>query len=127
MKTKAFTIIEVLVAVIILSTVATLLFSISMQSKSNYSFYKKKLLFENTASVALFRDKLSNTNLYEQVRSEYNIKDDELRRVLKKIKIQKKTKEISFVKLDKELGFKIYQEQIFSKNSSSNYFKIGIK
>jgi prepilin-type N-terminal cleavage/methylation domain-containing protein len=125
-KSKAFTIIEVLVAVIILATVATALFQISINSKNNFSFYQKKFEFENLASLSLFSKVISNSNLYEQIRTRYNIKDDELRRKLKSIKLTKKIKEISIKKLD-EISFKIDQIQIYSKNGSSIYHQIGLK
>ena len=72
MKTKkAFTIIEVLISVIILATVATLLFQISIKSKNNYIFYLNKQNFENTASLIFFTKKNSNTNIYEIIRKDY--------------------------------------------------------
>jgi prepilin-type N-terminal cleavage/methylation domain-containing protein len=126
MKSKAFTIIEVLVAVIILASVATALFQISINSKNNFSFYQKKFEYENLSSLSLFSKTISNSNLYEQIRTRYNIKDDDLRRRLKNIKLKKKIKEISTKKIEK-ISFKIDQIQIFSKDGSSIYHQIGLK
>jgi len=126
MKYKAFTIIEVLVSIIILSIVATALFQISINSKKNFSFYQKKFEYENLSSLLLFSKKTSNSNLYEQIRLRYNIKDNVLRRKLKNIKLEKKTKVQNIQKLD-QISFIIYQTQIFSKNGSSIYHEIGIK
>jgi prepilin-type N-terminal cleavage/methylation domain-containing protein len=126
MKSKAFTIVEVLVAVIILASVATALFQISINSKNNFTFYQKKFEYENLSSLALFSKTLSNSNLYEQIRTRYNIKDDDFRRKLKSIKLKAKSKEVSVQKLD-EISFKIDQIQIFSENGSSIYYEIGLK
>jgi len=126
MNTKAFTIIEVLISVIILATVATMLFDISLKSKDNYTFYKKKLSFENLSSLAISRE-LSNTNLYEQLKTEYNIKDDELRKELKQIKFKTDTKSYSSQKLTDEITLNITQEQIISKKGSNYYFHVGIR
>ncbi len=126
MKSKAFTIIEVLVAVIILATVATALFQISINSKNNFSFYQRKFEYENLASLSLFSKVISNSNLYEQIRTRYDIKDDELRRKLKGIKLTKRIKEFSIKKID-EISLKINQIQIYSKNGSSIYYQMGLK
>jgi len=127
MKNKAFTIIEVLVSVMIIATVATALFQISSRSKENFLFYNKKIEFANISSLALLRKQLSNTNLYEQIRTTYNIKDDELRNRLKKIKLKKEEKEISTIKINDYLSFKIDMIQIISKDTSIVYNKVGIK
>jgi len=126
MKTKGFTIIEVLVAVIILSVIATALFEISINSKKNLNIYQKKALFENITTLSLFSNQSSNTNLYEQIRTKYKIKDDEFRRKLKSIKLTKKTTTISTKKYE-DLTIKIDQIQIYSKENSTIYYKIGLK
>ncbi len=126
---KAFTIVEVLISVIILATVATLLFQISMKSKNNYIFYKKKQNFENTASLALLNQIKSNTNIYEIIRNDYKIKDFETRKYLKSIKLKAIQKPYSRVKIgeepDNQITLNITQEQINSKNGSTFYYHIG--
>jgi len=126
MKNKAFTIIEVLVAVIILATVATALFQISINSKNNFSNYKNKYIFENLCSLSLFNNKKSNTNLYEQIRKKYKIEDDDLRRKLKSIKIIKKENIITTKKYD-DFSLTINNINLLSKNGNTLYHSIGTK
>jgi len=131
---KAFTLIEVLVAVMILATVATILLQISIKSKNNYLFYKKKQNFENISSIGLLHAIDSNTNIYEIIRNEYKIKDFDTRRYLKSIKLKKESKKYSSIKLPKlgdnmnqESNFKlnISQIKISTNKNSSFYYGIG--
>ncbi len=126
MRYKAFTIVEVLVSVIILATVATLLFQISARSKNNYIFYKKKIVFENISEIGL-NHKLTNTNLYEQLKTEYSIKDDDFRKSLKKIKIEKRIKPYSTINLTDDFSLNINQIRLNSDIGSSYYYSIGVK
>jgi prepilin-type N-terminal cleavage/methylation domain-containing protein len=91
MNRKAFTLIEVLVSVVILSTVAVLLFEISTNSKNNFSFLSEKATFTTLASLPLMHanQKYNNSDktLYEYIRYDYNIKDDDLRKYLKEKKL----------------------------------------
>ena len=91
MNKKAFTLIEVLVSVVILSTVAVLLFEISTNSKNNFSFLSQKANFTTLASLPLMHSsqKFNNSDkkLYEYIRYDYDIKDDELRKYLKEKKV----------------------------------------
>jgi prepilin-type N-terminal cleavage/methylation domain-containing protein len=91
MNRKAFTLIEVLVSVVILSTVAVLLFEISTNSKNNFSFLSKKADFASIASIPLMHSsqKYNNSDktLYEYIRYDYDIKDDDLRKYLKEKKL----------------------------------------
>ena len=91
MNKKAFTLIEVLVSVVILSTVAVLLFEISTNSKNNFSYLSEKADFTTLASIPLMHNNPkyhnSDKNLYEYLRYDFKIKDDDLRRYLKEKKI----------------------------------------
>jgi len=91
MNRKAFTLIEVLVSVVILSTVAVLLFEISTNSKNNFSFLSQKATFTTLASLPIMHSSQkynnSDKNLYEYIRYDYDIKDDKLRRYLKEKKV----------------------------------------
>jgi len=125
---KAFTIVEVLISVIILATVATLIFQISLRSKNNYIFYKKKQNYENSTSLALLNQIKSNTNIYEIIRNNYKIKDFETRKYLKSIKLKVTQKPYSKVKIgeeDNQITLNISQKQISSKDGSSFYYNIG--
>lgn len=91
MNKKAFTLIEVLVSVVILSTVAVLLFEISTNSKNSFSYLREKASFTTLSSLPLMHNNPkyhnSDKTLFEYVRYDYDIKDDELRRYLKEKKI----------------------------------------
>ncbi len=91
MKKKAFSLIEVLVAVVILSTVAVLLFEISTNSKNNFSFLSKKANFTTLASMPIMHSNYKyhhrEVEIYEFIKDSYDIKDDELRTYLKDKKI----------------------------------------
>ena len=132
---KAFTLIEVLIAVVILATVATILLQISIRSKHNYSFYMKKQNFENISSIGLLHSINSNTNIYEIIRNEYKIKDFDTRRFLKSIKLKKESNKYSSIKLpalsddmNQESNFKlnISQIKISTDKDSTFYYGIGL-
>ena len=126
-KSKGFSLIEVLVAVIILSSVATALFEISFNSKNNFVRYQKRINFETLASIPLFLQNNSNTNLYEQIKQNYKIKDDELRKILKETKLQKQVKQFSTIKITDDFALQIPQVQIYGKKGSTIYYGISIK
>jgi prepilin-type N-terminal cleavage/methylation domain-containing protein len=91
MNRSAFTLIEVLVSVTILAVVATGLFQISMNSKNNFAFLKQKAQFDRLASIPLVHNdpKYNHTqkDLFEFVRDDYEIKEDEIRKALKAVKV----------------------------------------
>lgn len=91
MNKKAFTLIEVLVSVVILSTVAVLLFEISTNSKNSFSYLSQKASFTTLASLSLMHNnpKYHNSDkaLFEYIRYSFDIKDDELRKYLKEKKV----------------------------------------
>ena len=91
MNRSAFTLIEVLVSVTILAVVATGLFQISINSKNNFSFLKQKAEFDRIASIPIMHNnpKYNHTqkNLFEFIRNDYEIKEDEIRKTLKALKI----------------------------------------
>ena len=88
---KAFSLIEVLVSVVILSTVAVLLFEISTNSKNNFSYLSQKGNFITLSSLPIIHSnhKFHNreVEVYEFIKDEYDIKDDELRLYLKDQKV----------------------------------------
>jgi len=91
MNKKAFTLIEVLVSVVILSTVAVLLFEISTNSKNSFSYLSQKASFTTLSALPLMHNdpKYHNSDktLFEYIRYDFDIKDDELRKYLKEKKI----------------------------------------
>jgi len=100
--TKAFTLIEVLVSVMILAVVGTGLLQISTNSKHNFIFLKEKSTFDRLASLALNHNSQKfhhkNMTLYDFIKDDYTKIDDELRQYLKKIKITYSHEEVSTFK-----------------------------
>ncbi len=97
--TKAFTLIEVLVSVMILAVVGTGLLQISSNSKHNFMFLKEKSEFDRLASIAFIHNDQKYHNkditLYDFIKDEYTNIDDDLRKYLKDIKVNYSHEEVS--------------------------------
>ena len=91
MNRNAFTLIEVLVSVAILAVVATGLFQISMNSKNNFAFLEQKARFDRLSSIPVMHNDEKyhhkEKTLFDFLRTDYEIKKDEVRKFLKKEKI----------------------------------------
>lgn len=92
MNRSAFTLIEVLVSVAILAVVATGLLQIATNSKNNFAFLLEKAQFDRISSIPIMHNdpkyNHSEKNLYEFLRSDYDIKEDDVRKTLKKMKVR---------------------------------------
>ncbi len=113
---KAFTLIEVLVSVVILSVVAVGLFDVSSKGKQNYIFLKEKTEFDRLSSLAFINNNQKYHNkdktLYDFIRYDYNIDDDDLRTYLKSKKVNYTHKEVStFKPLEDKEGKEFKEEQ----------------
>ncbi len=97
--TKAFTLIEVLVSVMILAYVGTSLLQISSNSKHNFIFLKEKSEFERLASIAFIHNEQKyhhkDMTLYDFLKDDYSDIDDDLRKYLKEMKVSYNHEEIS--------------------------------
>lgn len=97
--TKAFTLIEVLVSVMILAYVGTALLQMSSNSKHNFMFLKNKSEFDRLASIALIHNNQKfhhkDMTLYDFIKDDYADIDDELRKYLKDIKVNYNHEEVS--------------------------------
>jgi prepilin-type N-terminal cleavage/methylation domain-containing protein len=91
MNRNAFTLIEVLVSVTILAVVATGLFQIALNSKNNFTFLEQKAQFDRMSSIPIMHNDPkyhhSEKPLYEFLRTEYEITEDQVRQYLKKEKV----------------------------------------
>ena len=113
---NGFTLIEVLVSVVILSVVAVGLFDVSSKGKQNYIFLKEKTEFDRLSSLALMHNDQKHHNkdktLYDFVRYDYDIDDDDLRKYLKSKKVNYTHKEVStFKPLDDSASDEFKEEQ----------------
>ncbi len=97
--TKAFTLIEVLVSVMILAVVGTGLLQISSNSKHNFMFLKAKSEFDRLASIAFVHNNQKyhhkEVTLYDFIKDDYTNIDDDLRKYLKDIKVSYSHEEVS--------------------------------
>ncbi len=97
--TKAFTLIEVLVSVMILAVVGTGLLQISSNSKDNFMFLKAKGEFDRLASIAFVHNNQKyhhkEITLYDFIKDDYSGIDDDLRRYLKGIKVSYSHEEVA--------------------------------
>ncbi len=113
---RGFTLIEVLVSIVILSVVAVGLFDVSAKGKQNYIFLKEKTEFDRLSSLAFMHNsqKLHNKDktLYDFIRYDYNIDDDDLRKYLKTKKVNYTHEEVStFKPLDDKASEDFKEEQ----------------
>ena len=91
MNRNAFTLIEVLVSVTILAVVATGLFQISINSKNNFAFLEQKARFDRLSSIPIMHNDEKyhhkEKTFFDFLREDYEIKEDKVRKFLKKEKI----------------------------------------
>ena len=141
MKNRAFTLMEVLVAVLIISIVATALFQIAINSKYNFGFLTQKIKFDTMSSIAFLHNKQkwhnSDKRLYDFLRSDYNISDDEFIKILKSEKIHYSHEEFStispFESSDSNVSDMMNLQIVFDKiqvsqkEQSSYVYKIYIR
>ncbi len=139
-RSDGFTLIEVLVSIIILSVVAVGLFQISSNAQHTYLFLKKKSAFDRLGSLAfMHRNRAwhnSEKSLYEFVRNDYAISDDDFRRYLKNYKIHYRHEAYSsYAPLGEEIeesngtiSFKLLIDKITvtHKEESSYLYQIGV-
>jgi prepilin-type N-terminal cleavage/methylation domain-containing protein len=96
---RAFTLIEVLVSVMILAVVGTGLLQISTNSKHNFIFLKEKSEFDRLASIAFTHNNQKfhhkDITLFDFIKDDYHDISDELRKYLKNIKVSYSDKEVS--------------------------------
>lgn len=103
---KAFTIIEVVISVVIIVSVGIGLLQVSSNSTKLISYSQKKALLSGTFSVALLNknnvceDK--DTNLYEPLKTTFDIKDDKLITILKEQTFSCKQEEDKNIDLNEE-------------------------
>ena len=129
--TKAFTLIEVLVSVMILAVVGTGLLQISSNSKHNFMFLKEKSEFDRLASIAFIHNDQKyhhkDMTLYDFIKDDYTNIDDDFRKYLKEIKINYSHEEVSsFNPLEGSVDNQNKEEEQAALNLTIIYDKIII-
>ena len=131
---RAFTIIEVLISVAIISIVLLALLKTGSNNLKTAHFVKNR---EKVLSLtSFFINKNENkiqTNLYKVLENKYNINNDKLRKRLKEIKIIFKSKDLGLnLKMSKiferYIGkIKLYEKSVFLNSYASSVYSIDIK
>jgi type II secretory pathway pseudopilin PulG len=115
MNKKAITLVEVIVSVVLISVVITVLLQIKNNSLNFLQIGKNKLLYGSyidMIAIATKYDKLKDENIYLSSKIDLSkLKDDNLRKRLKKIKIKIKEKILSPIIFDDKYHFIINIKQ----------------
>ena len=105
---EGFTLIEVLIATVILAVVGTGLLQISSNYKKNFEFLKRKSQLAYLASIPLIHNNQkyhnSDKTLYQFVEDSYTDIDDDLRRYLDQYKVHYEEEEISSISTGGDLN-----------------------
>jgi hypothetical protein len=115
MNKKAITLVEVIVSVVLISVVITVLLQIKNNSLNFLQMGKNKLLYSSyidMIAITTKYDKLKDENIYLSSKIDLSkLKDDNLRKRLKKIKIKIKEKILSPIIFDDKYHFIINIKQ----------------
>jgi len=105
---EGFTLIEVLIATVILAVVGTGLLQISSNYKKNFEFLKRKSQLAYLASIPLIHNNQkyhnSDKTLYQFIEDSYTDIDDDLRRYLDEYKVHYEEEEISSISTGEDLN-----------------------
>jgi hypothetical protein len=135
MNKKGFILIEIIISVMLLSFAGIALMKINSNQKKIYSIASKKLefskyisLLSNRHSIDLHKKELE---LYELVKRDYDLKDDELIKILKKQKVNYYQKYKSVVNLNQDdteakIDLLIDEIKISDKKASSTYITVKL-
>jgi len=135
MNKKGFILIEIIISVILLSFAGIALMKINSNQKKLYGIASDKLEFSKYISLISNRHSISLHNkeveLYELIKREYDLKDDELIKILKNKKVQYSQKYKSMVNLnqddsDAKINLLIDTIKISDKKSSSTYMTVNL-
>ena len=135
MNKKGFILIEIIVSVILLSFAGIALMKVNSNQKKIYDLASQKLEFSKYISLVSNRDSISLHNkeveLYELIKRDYDLKDDELIKILKNQKVKYSQNYKSMVNLSQEdseaqINLLIDEIKISDKKSSSIYITVNM-
>lgn len=133
MNKKGFILIEIIISVILLSFAGIALLKINSNQKKIYGIASHKLEFSKYISLLSNRHSNSLHNkeleLYELIKSEYNLQDDELIKILKDKKVKYSQKYRSMISMNQEesedkIDILIDEIKISDKKASSIYITV---
>jgi len=133
MNKKGFILIEIIISVILLSFAGIALMKINSNQKKLYDISSQKLEFSKYISLLSNRHSNSLHNrkleLYELIKNEYNLKDDELIKILKKTKVKYAQKYRSMININQDeseekINILIDEIKISDKKASSTYITV---
>lgn len=103
MNKSGFVLIEIIISVMLLSFAGIALLKVNSNQKKYYSIAQNKLKFAQKISIVSNRHSIDlhnkKLNLYDMVKKEYNLKNDELITILKDSEVNYKQKEKATITL----------------------------
>ncbi len=132
---KAFTLIEVLIAVMLLAIAGAALMQVSINNKNNFELTANRVIFDEEVSIPLtHRDKKyhkTTKDLYTYLSAEYNLTNDEIIKFLKSKKFSYEQKNFSVIKPfedenESEISLNPNQDQTNIPSLTINIDKITI-
>jgi len=130
---KGFILIEIIISVMLLSVAGITLLKLNSNQKKLYTIARDKLEFSKEISIVVNQHSINlhkkNINLYDIVKKKYNLKNNNLIKMLKDTNIDYLQKYSSIInqKLEKEdqkITFLIDTIKIFNKKNSSKYITV---
>jgi len=135
MNRNGFILIEIIISVILLSFAGIALMKINSNQKKIYDIASQKLEFSKYISLIVDRHSISLHNkkleLYDLIKREYDLKDDELIKILKEKKVHYSQKYNSMVNLNQDdseaqINLLIDTIKISDEKSSSTYMTVNL-
>ncbi len=135
MNKKGFILVEIIISVMLLSFAGIALMKINSNQKNIYVIASKKLEFSKYISLLSNRHSIRLHNkeveLYDLVKREYDIKDDELIKILKdkKVKYLQKYKSVININtedIENKINILIDEIKISDKKASSTYITVKL-
>jgi len=122
---------EILISVIIITVVAFSLLEIYSQNRSFAIYINNRPIISLTSTLYNFIDldkyHKSEKSVYELIRQDFNIKNDEVRRYLKEIKREIVVKDEKMVFEETSLGIGIFSKEYRLKSSvNTTFFRLKV-
>ena len=129
---QAFTLMEILISVIIITVVAFSLLEIYSQNRSFAVYINQRPLISLTSTLYNFVDlekyDKSEKDVYELIRNDFDIKNDSVRQYLKKVKKKIEVKDEKEILEEATYGIGIFSREYRLKDKvTTSFFRLGVK